>query len=399
MNRTAMAVLGIETLFLVCSFTFLVFLFSRRQRHARLPPGPTPLPLLGNVLQLDFSKQVKEFVKLGSQYGPVSMVYLGPYPVLVLNGYDVVKEAFVDNGEVFSNRGKNAFIEMIFKGRGVAFSNGERWRQMRRFSLSTLRDFGMGKRRVEERVQEEACALVEEFKKTKGTPFNSTYLMTLAVSNVICSVVFGERFDYQNETFLSVLALLKDTFKIITSPWTQLFSFAPGLLKHLPGPHKKAAENLDRLKTFVTEFVASHEETLEENFPRDYIDCFLIKMRQEKDNVNTEFDYENLFVTLMNLFFAGTETTSITLQYGMLILLKYPDIQKKIHEEIDSVIGFNRCPSMEDRPKMPYTDATIHEIQRFADIVPMGVPRSTNKDTTLRGYDIPKVRIFSMAKG
>ncbi|XP_041428028.1 cytochrome P450 family 2 subfamily A member 6 gene 3 L homeolog isoform X1 [Xenopus laevis] len=339
----------------------------------------------------------KHTKRLGSQYGPVSMVFLGQNPVLVLNGYDVVKEAFVENGEVFSNRGKNTFIEMLFKGRGVAFSNGETWRQMRRFSLSTLRDFGMGKRSIEERVQEEACSLVEEFNKTKGAPFDSTYLLTLAVSNVICSIVFGNRFEYKNETFLSVLALLKDTFRIVTSPWTQFFGFAPGFLQHFPGPHKMAAKNIGRLKKFVTEIVTTHEETLDENSPRDYIDCFLIKMRQEKGNVNTEFDYENLFVTLLNLFFAGTETTSITLRYGMLLLLKYPDIQKKIHDEIDCVVGLNRCPSMEDRPKLPYTDATIHEIQRFADIVPMGVPRSTNKDTTLRGYDIPKgTTVFPM---
>ncbi|OCT68035.1 hypothetical protein XELAEV_18039331mg [Xenopus laevis] len=275
-----MALLGIETLLLVCGVTFLLYLITKRQRHLKLPPGPTPLPLIGNILQLVFPNQVKAFVKLGSQYGPVSMVFLGQNPVLVLNGYDVVKEAFVENGEVFSNRGKNTFIEMLFKGRGVAFSNGETWRQMRRFSLSTLRDFGMGKRSIEERVQEEACSLVEEFNKTKGAPFDSTYLLTLAVSNVICSIVFGNRFEYKNETFLSVLALLKDTFRIVTSPWTQFFGFAPGFLQHFPGPHKMAAKNIGRLKKFVTEIVTTHEETLDENSPRDYIDCFLIKMRQ-----------------------------------------------------------------------------------------------------------------------
>ncbi|KAM4695583.1 cytochrome P450 2C23-like isoform 1-T2 [Rhinophrynus dorsalis] len=387
-----------STLLLICTVTFLFYLLVwSRRRHPNLPPGPTPLPLLGNALQLDFQNLVKEFEKLGSQYGPVSMVYLGTRPVVVLNGYDVVKEAFLEHGDIFSNRGKLAIAEKAFKGHGVIFSNGERWKQMRRFSLSTLRNFGMGKKSIEERVQEEAHCLGEEFQKRKGTQFDPTFLLGLAVSNVICSIVFGDRFEYDDKNFLSMLALMNETFRIVTSPWAQIFGLAPNLLMYFPGSHHKVFRNIDRIKDYVMVKVKAHEETLDENCPRDYIDCFLTKMRQEKDNPNTEFNYENLFADLLNLFFAGTETTSTTLRYGILILLKYPDIEQKIHEEIDRVIGQSRCPSVEDRMKMPYTDAVVHEIQRFVDIVPLGLPHSTTQDTTLRGYHIPKgTTIFPM---
>ncbi|XP_068106950.1 cytochrome P450 2C23-like [Hyperolius riggenbachi] len=384
-----MELTGFGTLIIVFLVTCLLMLRSKMKEH-KLPPGPIPLPLLGNILQFNFKDPVNSFVQLGSRYGPVSMVYLGRQRVVVLNGYDVIKEALIDNGDIFTERAKLAIAERAFKGYGVVFSNGERWKQMRRFSLSTLRNFGMGKRSIEERVQEEVKCLAEEFQKKRGAPFDPTFLLSLAVSNVICSVVFNERFDYEDKEFLYMLALLNESFRIVTSPWGQIFGLAPNLLMYFPGSHHTVFKNFDKLREFVEKKIRAHEATLDEDCPRDYIDCFLTKMRQEKDNPNTEFNHDNLFVNVMNLFFAGTETTSTTLRYSLLILLRYPDVRKKIQEEIDRVIGQSRCPSVEDRLKMPFTDAVIHEIQRFADIVPLNLPRAPNQDTVLRGYHIPK---------
>lgn len=67
--------------------------------------------------------------------------------------------------------------------------------------------------------------------------------------------------------------------------------------------------------------------------------------------------------------------------------------KESMQQEIDSVIGRKRCPYMEDRKSLPFTDAVLHEIQRFLDIVPMNMPHYTLKDVSFRGYTIPKVQL------
>ncbi|KAM9439753.1 cytochrome P450 2C20-like [Clarias gariepinus] len=379
-----------STLILLGLVTALLILLRWRNKPHNLPPGPTALPLIGNIVSLDNRAPYKTFLKWSETYGPVMTVYLGSQRVIVLVGYETVKEALIDNAEDFVGRAPIPFAQKILKGYGITISNGERWRQLRRFTLTTLRDFGMGRKRMEGWIQEESRHLLESMKETNSAPFDPTFFLSRAVSNIICALVFGQRFSYEDSHFLRLLQILTGVFRFGSSTWGQLYNVFPRLIDLLPGNHLNALSDVDEIKSFSRDKIHEHIESLNPNDPQDFIDCFLIRLNQEKDNSNTEFHYENLIASVLNLFLAGTETTSTTLRYALLLLIKHPEIQTRMQKEIDAVIGQERNPSMDDRKSLPFTDAVIHEVQRYIDLVPLNVPHYTTHDVKFRGYTIPK---------
>lgn len=360
------------------------------KEKAKLPPGPMPIPFLGNLLQINTSDIVSTLMKLKDKYGPVYTLYFGPKPGVVICGYQAMKEALIDQNDVFGDRGDYPVFLNFIGHHDISFVNGDSWKVRRRFALLTLRNFGMGKRSIEERIQEEAHFLINEFKKTKGSPVNLTLYLAHAVSNVICSIIYGNRFDYEDKRLKAITDSINNNFNIMSSMWGNLYNMYPDLMEYVPGPHKKMWRNFQDIYDITEEFIKHHEKTLDPKNPRDYIDCFLIKIKEEKDKTDSVFYIESLKRTIQNLLFGGTETVSTTLRYGILILMKYPEIAERIQEEIDSVVGRDRSPSIADRSKMPYTEATIYEIMRFCDVIPVSLPHCTSKDIVFRGFSIPK---------
>ncbi|KAG1928322.1 cytochrome P450 2K1-like [Pimephales promelas] len=142
---------------------------SRSQKEGKEPPGPKPLPLLGNLLTLDLERPFDTFFELSKTYGNIFQVCLGPRKFVVLVGYKTVKDALVNHAEEFGDRKTELGFRIMHGEHGILFSNGENWREMRRFALSNLRDFGMGKRGSEEKIIEEIHYLKGEFDKFEGT--------------------------------------------------------------------------------------------------------------------------------------------------------------------------------------------------------------------------------------
>ncbi|NWV81974.1 CP2G1 protein, partial [Dasyornis broadbenti] len=107
----------------------------------------------------------------------------------------------------------------------------------------------------------------------------------------------------------------------------QLYNAAEPLLRFLPGPHRRVSRLMRTMRGFVARRARENARSLDPQSPRDFIDAFLIQMEKEKGDPNSEFTLENLELTTLNLAFAGAETVSATLRFGLLYLMKHPHIE------------------------------------------------------------------------
>ncbi|XP_057356233.1 cytochrome P450 2J2 isoform X1 [Manis pentadactyla] len=376
---------------LLGAVAFLFFADFLKRRHRRnYPPGPPSLPIFGNFFQLDFKQNHLEFQRLVKKYGNIFSFQFGALSSVVITGLPLIKEVLVHQAQIFVNRPVTPIRERVFKEKGVIMSNGQVWKEQRRFTLMTLRNFGLGKKSLEERIQEEAQHLIQAIEEEKGQPFNPHFKINNAVSNIICSITFGERFEYQDDQFQELLRLLDEVVCLEPSMWCQLYNVFPWIMKFLPGPHQTLFSNWEKLKLFIAHMIEDHKKDWNPVETRDFIDAFLKEIEKYSGNATSSFNEENLIYTTLDLFFAGTETTSTTLRWGLLYLALNPGLQEKVQAEIDRVLGQSQQPSTAARESMPYTNAFIHEVQRMGNIIPLNVPREVTVDTTVAGYHLPK---------
>ncbi|KAJ8362790.1 hypothetical protein SKAU_G00116210 [Synaphobranchus kaupii] len=380
------------TLLGVVLVLFVLYLLSSSPGVGKEPPGPRPLPLLGNLLHLDLKNLFVCLSEMSKKYGSVFTVYFGPKKVVILTGYKTVKQALVNYAEEFGDLDIPPIYRETLKGHGVVFASGNSWKEMRRFSLSNLREFGMGRRRSEEKIIEESRCLIEVFENFKGEPFDTTLPVNYAVSNIICAIIYGSRFDYADPAFQNRVDRANENIHLAGSAEIRLYNMFPWLrwccgrwLVNLTRILKITDDTIEDIKGQVQGL----KDTLNPQDCRGFVDSFLVRQQEESDQPGSYFHNNNLHFTVFGLFYTGTDTVASTLRWGLLLMAKYPHIQDQVQEELSRVIG-EREPRVEDRRNLPYTDAVIHEIQRWAHVLAIANFYCTSCDVTFQGHFIKK---------
>ncbi|CAG2250339.1 CYP2U1 [Mytilus edulis] len=323
-------------------------------------PGPTPWPIVGNLPTLVASSfqnkssqnRSDRFLELREKYGDLVGLSFGNFTQVLVFGYDKVHKVLVLNADKTKFRPSNAAVakKLFPKEAGVVLSNGQEWVDLRRFTMVALKDFG-------------------------------------ATSNIISSIIFGSRFDFNDPVFIRLLGNIDYLFKnnagvenmIPLLTYLNPFSKVPKIIK-----------NRIEIQDYIRSRIDDERRSFDPNNVRHFLDLYL----QQEGKSNSKISENHLFLTIADLYLAGTDTTSVTLQWTMLYMIKYPDMQKKCRNQILEVIGEDRDPVGKDKDNLPYVMAILQEVQRIATIVPLAVPHLAVEDIEVDGMTIPKNAII-----
>ena len=376
-----------------------IALYLKKNKKIRnFPSGPKSLPIIGSLLNVGFNLK-DAFNKWRKQYGPIVGFYLGGQRCILLNDFDLINEAFKDDR--FCGRPKQLqdVFHALFQSDnkeissgGIVFSQGDHWKEQRRFVMKTLKEFGIGKSVMQDVINEEVSKLVEDFRQEagRGRPLALKNKTNLAVVNTLWQILNGEKADLKDPQMMRVFNSTSQFIEenslcgpIMILPW----------LRHLPIFNKvfqKARSSPQEMRKVTSNSIKRHRDSLDGEAPRDFIDCYLNKMDETTDTNSSFYSGRgegNIQRTTMDLFGAGSETTSSILSFAINYMTRFPRIQEKVQAEIDAVVG-SRSAMLEDRPKMPYIEAVIHEILRHA-CLNYTVPHATTEDVEFHGYSIP----------
>uniref|UniRef100_A0A8R1HKS5 CYtochrome P450 family n=1 Tax=Caenorhabditis japonica TaxID=281687 RepID=A0A8R1HKS5_CAEJA len=389
---------------LILTSLFLLYLFDLLYwKRRNLPPGPTPLPVIGNLhlLNNEVKPGYKMYENLKEKYGPVYTFWMASLPMVTVTDWQLIKQHFIKEGGNFVGRPEYPISIEIRKGPfGIIESYGERWVQHRRFALHVLRDFGLGKNLMEEKILGEVTAMIDAIRKSPDD-VDMQNIFDACVGSVINSLLFGYRYDETNMAqFLELKNRMNKHFKMAAEPIGGLIGMYPWLGNF---PFFKSFKNviMDNWMGLMKMFRRQAEERLttidyESEESSDYVEAFLKERKKhEHEKGFGGFEMEQLESVCFDLWVAGMETTSNTLYWSLLYVLLNPEVHRKVSEELNKEIGTDRIITTSDRSKLNYVNATINETQRLANLLPMNLSRTTVVDVEIAGFKIPKDTVIT----
>lgn len=406
-----LGVTSVSIALLVCTSFLLVMGRSTSRRkitgsentkcRGRSIPGPRGLPIFGNIFQLG-DKIHETFMKLAEDYGDVFQIYIASRRVVVLNGANAIQQALIRQAVDFAGRPELPSMLVMDKvtSRGLSFASyDQKWRIHRKISETALRHFTSGSQvsNLEEKVMMEVQTLIKFWTNNNSDVdmmINPETSLQLSVSNVLSSFLVSRRHELDDPKLLNLLQL-QMTFQEVCST-ANMVDFMPWVLNFAPKILNKFEQFLESFKSCFKEDMSNHLEDHQPGAENDIMDYMLTltEKMDSKDLLKVGLTPENILTSVYDFYGAASDTVPATIMWLLSYMVIHPDIQDRVHEELDSVFGSSyRAPNLEDRSRLPFTLAVIAEAQRHSSVVPMTIPHSTTCDTILKGgYDmeIPK---------
>lgn len=365
-----------------------------------LPPGPRPYPLIGNLTRLVGKPIHLALTDLAKEYGKLFTLYLpGGQRCILISSISLAREALLSKKDDFAGRPRTFIGDYLTReAKDIFFADlSPTMILQRKLTHSALRTYGSGLKHLEGKITGEVEQLLTRFSAHQGKAIDPTNDINLMVLNVICALVYGESYDIEDEEFKLIMKynnhfvrLFKGFNILEMMPW----------LRYLPIEEGRILREAKELRDLVLNAkYREHKRKFDRNPDKDGIkindltDAFLkayYEAQKEDGKISQLLTEDHLIMIINDVFNAGIQSTTATLLWLLAYIVNYPDVQARVHAEIDEVIGPDRKPRLDDRGNLPYLESTVAEVLRIATTTPLSIPHKSTRGSTLGGYNIPK---------
>ncbi|PKA64188.1 Cytochrome P450 84A1 [Apostasia shenzhenica] len=394
------------------SHFFLFFLFPlaalmtlttasrRRRRRRQLPPGPTPLPIIGNMLMMGQLTH-RGLAKLAEHYGGLFHLRLGFHHAVAVSSPEMAKQVLQVQDNVFSNRPATIAISYLTYDRAdMAFAHyGPFWRQMRKLCVMKL----FSRKRAESwaSVRDEVDAMVAAVARKAGSPVNVGELIFNLTMNITFRAAFGAQSSENQGEFIALLQEFSKLFGAFNVgdfiPWLKSFD-----LNGINGRLKKARNSLDGfVDRIIDEHKARRKVADSGAGAGDMVDDMLAFLADPKGGGGSggggrddelqgylKLTRENIKAIIMDVMFGGTETVASAIEWAMAEMIRSPSEMKTLQTELAGTVGLRRKVDDSDLDSLPYLKCIVKETLRLHPPIPL-LLHETAADCQLAGYFIP----------
>nr|QCF60512.1 cytochrome P450 [Salvia dorisiana] len=382
-------------LYIVAFVAALAAVVLSRRRRGELPPGPVPLPIVGNIFQIRGDPH-KAFAELAKTYGPLMSLRLGTQLAVVISSSEVAMEVLQKHGQSFSNRSIPDAINIHGHDKvswNTMLADSVGWKRIRKLGREKLFSH-QALQQTEGQRQERLRKLAEHVRgfSERGQVMN----VGEATFTTMTDLVFSTLFSIDLTDYGATDSIANKEFKEHINSFTRYIGvpnvsdFYPILAPlDLQGVRRKIGHHLGKLLDFVEDMIQKRmRERRESDYQNknDFLDT-LLEIAEE-----TEYDLtiKEIRHFCVDILIAGSDTSAATTEWAMVELLLHPDKMAKLKAELKSVLGDKSTVEGSDISKLPYLQATINEVFRFHPVAPLLGPREAAEDTQINGYTIPK---------
>ncbi|KAF5750319.1 p-coumaryl-CoA 3'-hydroxylase [Tripterygium wilfordii] len=392
---------------ILLSILLPIIAYSLYQRlRYRLPPGPTPKPVVGNLYDIK-PVRFRCFAEWAQSYGPAISVWFGSTLNVIVSNSDLAKEVLKEKDQQLADRHRSRSAAKFSRdGQDLIWADyGPHYVKVRK--VCTLELFTPkrleGLRPIRE---DEVTAMVESIFKDCSNPENNgksllvkKYLGAVAFNN-ITRLAFGKRFvnaegvvDEQGHEFK---AIVSNGLKLGAS--LAMAEHIPWLRWMFPLEEEAFAKHGERRDRLTRAIMDEHTQARKLGGAKQHFVDALLTLQEKYD-----LSEDTIIGLLWDMITAGMDTTAISVEWAMAELIKNPRVQQKAQEEIDRVIGFDRVMTEPDFASLPYLQCVAKEALRLHPPTPLMLPHRANSNVKVGGYDIPKgsnvhVNVWAVAR-